>query len=360
MNFIDLDKQYKIISPRFNKSLIDIFKRKIFIGGKYVSSFEENLSDYTNVKYVKTCANGTDALYLALKALNIGSGDEVITTSFTFVSTVESIKNIGATPVFCDIDQDTYNINHNLIEKLISKKTKCIIAVSLFGQTSDLKSLKILAKKYGIYLIEDGAQSFGAIHYKKKSLSIADISCTSFYPSKSLSCAGDGGAVFTNQKSLFVKIKEIANHGQGNQYFYNSVGINSRLDSIQAALLIEKLKILDSEIKLRNKKALFYNNSLRKKDFISLPLIKEYNTSVYSTYTIRINKNLRKKIINNFKKNNIPYGIYYPKPLHLQKPYFQKIHLPITEKVAKEVISLPFSPYISKSNMQKVIKCLKI
>ena len=262
INFVDIKKQYNKMKSEIDSAVLSVMSKGQFIMGQDVFDLEYNLSNYTESEYSISCSSGTDALLLALMSLNIRPGDEIITTPFTFISTVEVILLLKAKPVFVDIREDTFNINEELIERAITKKTKAIIPVSLFGQTSDMDSINYIAKKYGLKVIEDAAQSFGAIYKKEKSCNISDIACTSFFPAKPLGCFGDGGAIFTNNQDLAEKMISLRNHGQISKYNYAYTGINGRMDTIQAAILNIKLKYFDKEIVLRNKVAKIYNNIL--------------------------------------------------------------------------------------------------
>jgi len=248
INFIDLQRQYQDYKKEIDDGIASVLNSSQYIGGEHVSSLEKNLANYTNSKYAIGVSSGTDALVVALMAYDIGAGDEVITTPFTFIATAEVISFLGATPVFVDIDEDTYNIDASLIEAKITDKTKAIMPVSLYGQVSDMNEINALAKKYNIAVIEDGCQSFGGTYNNQKSCNLSDIGCTSFFPSKPLGCYGDGGAIFVNDDELYAKMKSIANHGQTKRYIHKYVGLNARLDAIQAAILNVKLKYFDKEV----------------------------------------------------------------------------------------------------------------
>lgn len=357
-NFIDLAKSHRKIEKKLLSKFKNIFKHKKFILGPEVKKFEKMLDDYVGSKAV-CVSSGTDALLLSLMALDIKKGDEVITTPFTWGSNSEMIKFVGAKPIYVDVNPKTFNIDENKIKEKITKKTKAIMTVNLFGQCCNYNKIKKIINGRNIYIIEDAAQSFGATYYKKKSCNLGDISCTSFFPSKPLGCYGDGGACFTNNKKLYNRLNILRNHGQIGKNNHVILGHNARMDSIQAAVLIEKLKIFNYEIKLRKKIAKNYFKLLeKKKDIKQLPYVENFNTSVFAQFTLIV-KN-RDKIIKRFKKNGIPYAIFYPKPLYKQKAFFDnKFKCKFTEKLCKEVISIPFDPYISKKNQIKISKCFE-
>lgn len=357
LNFIDLDKNHKKIEKKLLRRFKHIFSHKNFILGPEVKKLEKILDHYVGSKAV-CVSSGTDALLLALMALDIKRGDEVITTPFTWGSNSEMIKFVGAKPVYIDINPKTFNIDENKIKEKITKKTKAIMTVNLFGQCCNYNKIKKIINGRKIYIIEDAAQSFGATYYNQKSCSLGDISCTSFFPSKPLGCYGDGGACFTNNKKLYDRLKILRNHGQVGKNNHVILGHNARMDSLQAAVLIEKLKIFNHEMKLRKKVAKNYFKLLdKKKDIIQLPFIEKFNRSVYAQFTLIV-KN-RDKIIKRFKNNKIPYSIFYPKPLYKQKAFFDdKFKCKFTEELCHKVISIPFDPYISKKNQIKISNCL--
>ena len=360
INFNDLSIQNKIIKKNLLVNLKKIFNHGKYILGPEVQKLEKKLKKYTDSKYCLTTSSGTDSLLIALMALNIEPNDEVITTPFTYISTAEVILRAGARPVFADISLKDYNIDINSLKSKISKKTKAIIVVSLFGQTADIKNIKKIAKK--IPIIEDGAQSFGAKHHGVKSCNLTTIGCTSFFPSKALGCYGDGGAIFTNNKSLYIKMKMIKQHGQNKKkYKYEKLGISARLDTIQAAVVLEKLKILDIEIDKRKKLTNYYKKNLQHIDDIQLPIIKKYNHSNYSIFSVLIKKK-RNLFINYLKKKNIPSIIYYPIPLDYSKVFKKFSHIkstPNAKKISKSILSLPISPYLRKDEREYIVKSIK-
>ncbi len=361
IEFIDLKKQYTSIKEDVDNSISRVLNASNFVQGKEVKDLESVLSNFVGAKCV-TCANGTDALFIALKALNIKPGDEVIVPSFTWVSTAEVVKMVGAEPIFIDIGKD-FNLNQDLLENVFTKKTKAVIAVSMFGLCAELEKIMEFCETKNIFLIEDGAQSFGAMHNNKMSCSIAHISTTSFFPAKPLGCYGDGGALFTNDESLFNKIDAISKHGQKGRYNYIEVGVNSRLDTLQAAILLEKFKIFEDEISIKNDIAKQYNEILKSSHTITTPFIpNNENRSVWAQYTILLDDSAsvsRDEIMDKLKNRGIPSALYYPQPLHLVDLYAEnKISLPVTENFAKRVLSLPMHAYLSKGEINHVAESL--
>lgn len=367
MDFFNTKKQYNLLKTKINKAIASVHNHGKYIMGPEVIQLENLLKKYLNVKYVITCANGTDALMLSLMSINIKKGDAVFLPSFSFVSTAEAVAILGADPVFVDVDERTFNIKkESLIAAIENIKNntdlncKAIVSVDLFGQTSNYDELKKISQKYKLKLIADSAQSFGAKWKNKKVGNLADITTTSFFPAKPFGCYGDGGAVFTNNSRLFNKINSIRIHGSNKKkYQYSYVGINSRLDTIQASILIEKLRIFDKEIEIRNKIAKFYNKNLSK--YLKIPIIDNNCRSVWAQYTLISNN--RKKIINYLSKYKIPTAIYYPIPIHLQKPYQKFYKSPDGLKnsiiLSKQVFSIPIYPYLSKKNQIEIISRIK-
>ena len=351
IEMVDLKGQYKKIENEVNKSILNVIENTSFINGPSVSKFKDNLKEYLGVKHVITCANGTDALQICLMSLNLKPGDEVITTDFTFASTVEVIKLLGLTPVLVDVNPENFNIDMQKIRKSITKKTKVIIPVHLFGQSVDMDELLLISEKFGLKIIEDNAQAMGASYNfkngeQKKTGTIGDISATSFFPSKNLGGYGDGGAIFTNDDELAIKISGISNHGMYKRYHHDIVGVNSRLDSIQAAILDVKLKLLDDYNNSRKKFAKIYTNLLSMNSKIVVPKFPENHLShVFHQYTLRVNNKKRDDLVKYLNENNIPCGIYYPIPLHSQKAYSSlrndDKNFKVTNELCKEVISLP-------------------
>ena len=361
MQFINLSKQYQNNKLSINRSIMSCLEKSSFILGKEVKRLEARLAEYTNTKYCLTVANGTDALDIAERAIGINKEDNVILPSFTWVSTAETVKVIGAEIQFADINDKTFNIEPSEISKLINNNTKIIIGVSIFGQTCDFENIKQLADKNNIYFIEDAAQSFGATFNGSRSCSVADISTTSFFPSKPLGCYGDGGAIFTNNQALFEKCKMLARHGQNSSKEFVIAGFNSRLDELQAAILNVKLDIFDQEIILRQSVASMYEHELREYPEIITPYIDNGNKSVYAQYTVMLpDSSLPKKIQAKLKVDGIPSVIYYSPAVHQHPAYFNKMQpvLPNTEVITKVCLSLPFDPYLEESDVKKISKSL--
>lgn len=354
MQFIDLAAQQARIKTEIDANIQKVLEHGKYILGPEVAELEEKLAAYTGAKYCITCANGTDALQIALMALGVGPGDEVITPGFTYIATAETSAVLGAKPVYVDIDERTYNLNPELLEAAITPRTKAIIAVSLYGQCADYDAINAIAAKHGIPVIEDAAQSFGATYKGRKSGNLTTISCTSFFPSKPLGCYGDGGAIFTNDEELAKVIRQVARHGQDRRYHHIRVGVNSRLDTLQAAILLPKLAILDDEIALRQQVAANYNQLLNEKGIETTPFIEEHNTSVYAQYTIRV-KN-REQVIEELQAKGIPTAVHYPIPLNKQPAVASDDFLPIGDRVAQEVLSLPMHPYLSKEDIKKIVR----
>lgn len=380
MQFIDLAAQQARIKDKIDAGIQAVLAHGKYILGPEVDELEEKLAAYVGAKYCISVANGTDALQIAQMALGIGFGDEVIIPGFSYISTAETPAVLGAKPVYVDVDSATFNIDPEKIEAAITPKTKAIIPVSLYGQCADFDAINAIAEKHGLAVIEDGAQSFGATYKGRKSCNLSTIGCTSFFPSKPLGCYGDGGAVFTNDEELAKVIRQIARHGQDKRYHHIRVGINSRLDTIQAAILLPKLEILDEEIKLRNQVAARYEDllsghahssrshsresgnpeSIDSLDFSSkiiTPYIEPHNTSVWAQYTIR-SKN-RNALQEKLKAAGIPTAIHYPIPLNKQPAVADaNANLPAGDKIAEEVISLPMHPYLDEASQQQIANSL--
>jgi UDP-2-acetamido-2-deoxy-ribo-hexuluronate aminotransferase len=357
VEFNNLTIQNKLIRKSVIKKIHKIFDHGQYIMGPEVKKLENELKNFSGAKYCITCSNGTDAILMALMAINVKPGDEVITSPFSFIAATEMILLLGAKPIFADICEKTFNINTNDLEKKISKKTKAIIPISLFGQCAELNEINQLAKRYKITVIEDAAQSFGAAHYNKFSCNICDISTTSFFPSKPLGGYGDGGAIFTNKKKIYKKIISLRVHGQRKKYDHKYVGINGRMDTIQATIISEKLKKFKKEIILRNKKANIYNNYLKEIKDIEIPYIEKYNRSVYAQYCIKAkNRDKLKKFL---LKNNIPSVIYYPKLISKQQIIKSKHNFIKSSKITKNILALPFSPYINNKDIKKISKLIR-
>ena len=364
INMVDLNGQYRKIRWQVNREIKKVIKSSSFINGPSVKEFQSNLENYLGVRHVIPCANGTDALQVALMSLNLKKGDEVITTNFSFASTIEVILLLGLKPVLVDIDPKTFNLNTSLIKSKINDKTKAIIPVHLFGQTCDMEKIVQIANKFNLYVIEDNAQALGS-KYKfsnsKKQFAgtIGDISTTSFFPSKNLGCYGDGGAIITNSDNLAYKLRGLVNHGMYERYYHDEVGVNSRLDSIQAAILNVKLKYLDKYNNRRQHSAKLYNEALNKVESIETPFVEsDPDTHVYHQYTLKVKDGKRDDLAEHLLNNNIPFGIYYPLGFHEQKAYKQEFtndkDFPVTNKVKNEVISLPMHTELSKSQIKYI------
>ena len=356
MQFINLSFQQQRIKAEIDANIQKVLASNQYILGQEVGQLEEQLSAFCGAKYCITCANGTDALQIALMALGVGYNDEVITPAFTYIATAEAAALLGAKPVYVDINEQTYNINPDLIEAAITPKTRAIMAVSLYGQCADFDTINAIAQKHNLPVIEDAAQSFGASYKGKFSGNLSTIATTSFFPTKPLGCYGDGGAVFTNDETLATQIRQIARHGQDRRYHHIRIGINSRLDTIQAAILLPKLAILSDEINRRQIVAERYNTLLNHEK-IKTPIIEQHNTSAYAQYTIRIQN--RDKIQAALKEQGIPTAVHYPLPLNQQPAVADKSAIvPISEKVANEVMSLPFDPYLDEKTQQIICNAL--
>ena len=356
LDFANLKLSYEAQKEEIDVAIQSVLSSASFIMGTPVFELEENLSAFTGAKHAIACSNGTDALLLVMMAIGIKPGDEVITSPFTFISTAESIALLGATPVFVDINEATFNIDETLIEAKITSKTKLIMPVSLFGQMPNMDAINKLAKKHDLWVIEDGAQSFGATYSGKKSGNCSAIGTTSFFPAKPLGCFGDGGAVFTNDDELAERMKSIRVHGQTKKYHHKYIGLNGRLDTLQAAVLNVKLKSYPNDIKKRQAAAEMYNRFL--KNQVQTPMIASNCTSVWAQYSIRV-KN-RDRIQNLLNDKGIPTAVYYPIPLHLQE-CFKHLNnkagdFPVSELIAKEIISLPMNPYLSSAEIEYVSK----
>ncbi|HPX59789.1 MAG TPA: DegT/DnrJ/EryC1/StrS family aminotransferase [Bacteroidales bacterium] len=350
IQMVDLQKQYQDIKEEVDSAIQEVINNCTFINGPSVKQFQANLEKYLHVKHVIPCGNGTDGLQVSLMALDLQPGDEVITTTFTFIATAEVIALLKLTPVLVDVDPDTFNISISAVEKAVTNKTKAIIPVHLFGQCVDMESLMKIAEKHNLHIVEDACQAIGAdYHFSngevKKAGTMGIIGCTSFFPSKNLGCYGDGGAVFTNDDVLAKKLRGIVNHGMFVRYYHDIVGVNSRLDSIQAAILDVKLKRLDDYIKRRNAAASFYNQVFANHENIVIPQRHKKSTHVFHQYTLVLKNVDRDKVVAYMKEQEIPVMIYYPVPLHLQKAYeylsYKKGDLPVSEALSESVISLP-------------------
>lgn len=356
MQFIDLAAQQDRIRDKLEANIKKVLSHGKYILGPEVNELEEKLAEYTGAKYCITCANGTDALQIALMSLGIGPGDEVITPGFTYIATAETVALLGATPVYVDIDQKTYNIDPVLLEAAITPQTKAVIPVSLYGQCADFDAINEIAAKHNLPVIEDAAQSFGATYKGKKSCNLSTIACTSFFPSKPLGCYGDGGAIFTNDEKLATVIRQIARHGQDRRYHHIRIGVNSRLDTLQAAILLPKLEILGDEMRARRQVAATYTELLNEAGIITTPFIESYNESAWAQYTIQVDN--RDQVQAKLKEQSIPTAVHYPIPLNKQPAVASTADLPIGDTVAQKVMSLPMHPYLTKQEQQIIVSTL--
>ncbi len=357
IQMVDLIGQYEKIQPEIDKAVMDVIRSSAYINGPEVKSFQAELEKYLQVKHVIPCANGTDALQIAMMALDLQPGDEVITADFTYVATAEVIALLKLKPVLVDVVPGSFTLNPKAVEAAITPKTKAIVPVHLFGQCADMEAINSIAKKHNLYVIEDNAQAIGA-DYKlndgsiKKAGTISTVGCTSFFPSKNLGCYGDGGALFTNDDALAKKIRMIANHGQSVQYYHDEVGVNSRLDSIQAAILRIKLRHLDEYASSRQKVAAYYDKAFSNHPKITIPERVPFSNHVFHQYTLVLKGSDRNSLREYLASKDIPAMIYYPVPLHLQKAYkdsrYKEGDFPVTEALCKNVISLPIHTELSE------------
>jgi len=348
IDFAKLQYQYQLYKTEVDEAIHKVLDNSNYIMGNEVRELEGNLQSFTGAKYAISCSSGTDALLLAMMALDIQPDDEIITTPFTFIATAETIAFLGAKPVFVDIDEKTYNIDTSKIEEKITSKTKAIMPVSLYGQPADIDAIEAIAKKHHLKVIVDGAQSFGSTFNGVSDSNLGDISTTSFFPAKPLGCFGDGGAVFTNNDELAEKIKSLRVHGQSKRYHHQYIGMGGRMDTIQCAIVDVKLKHYKKDLALRQEVASNYDELLKDKGLI-LPFVDNRATSAYAQYSVRV-KN-RDAVQANLKEQGIPTAVHYPMPLHLQEAFaylgYKKGDFPISEVVSTEIMSLPMNPYLS-------------
>lgn len=361
IDFANLQYQHTLYQQEIEEALLKVARNCDFIMGDEVQELEKQLENFTGARYAITCSSGTDALLLAMMALDIKEGDEVITTPFTFIATAETIAFLGAKPVFVDIDKKTYNIDPSKIEEKITPKTKAIIPVSLYGQPSDIDTIQEIAKKYNLKVIIDGAQSFGSTYNGKTDSSLGDISCTSFFPAKPLGCYGDGGAIFTNNEQLADKLKSLRVHGQTKRYYHQYIGLGGRLDTIQAAVLNVKLKYYEKDLALRREVAEKYTKILKHQANIILPVIAKNVISTWAQYSIRVQN--RNDVQEALKRAGVPTVVHYPMPLHLQACFiylgYQKGTFPAAEQVSHEIMSLPMNSYIKDKEIKYIAENLK-
>lgn len=356
IEFVDLKTQQTRIKGKIDAGITRVLTHGQYILGPEVAELEEKLAVYTGAKYCIGVANGTDALQIALMALGVGPGDEVITPGFTYIATAEAAAVLGAKPVYVDIDPRTYNMDPALLEAAITPRTKAIIPVSLYGQCADYDAINAIAAKRGITVIEDGAQSFGATYKGRKSCNLTTIATTSFFPSKPLGCYGDGGAIFTSDGELAKSMRQIARHGQEKRYHHIRIGMNSRLDTLQAAILLPKLHILDDELLARQRIASDYGHLLANSG-IDAPHIASHNSSAWAQYTVRVKE--RAVVQQVLKDAGIPTAIHYPLPLNKQPAVADmSALLPIGDRAAEQVISLPMHPYLDRDDQSKIARAL--
>ncbi|MCS7091206.1 MAG: DegT/DnrJ/EryC1/StrS family aminotransferase [Verrucomicrobiota bacterium] len=362
MQFIDLKAQYRAYRDEIQRRIQNVLEHAQFILGPEVTELESALAAYVGVRYCITVASGTDSLEIALRALRIGPGDEVITVPFTWISTAETIALVGARPVFVDIDPATYNINPDLIEAAITPRTRALMPVSLFGQMPDMDRINAIAARHGLPVIEDAAQSFGATQRGRRSAGVTTIGSTSFFPAKPLGCYGDGGALFTNDDTLAERMRAIRNHGGLQRHHHTLVGMNGRFDTLQAAVLLAKLPHFDEELRRREQIAARYNDGLQTVLDLphAIPWVAPGNTHVYAQYTIRVRN--RDEVARRMQAQGIPTAVYYPKCLH-EQPVFAHLgyrwgEFPIAEQASREVLSLPMHPFLTESDQDRVLHAL--
>lgn len=366
IQMVDLQTQYQQIKSEIDKGIQEVIDSAAFVKGKKVSEFAEHLQDYTGAKYVIPVGNGTDALQIALMALGLERGDEVITPTFTFIATAEVVALLGLKPVVVDVDWDTMNMDIEAVRRAITPKTKAIVPVHLFGQCADMEPLLALAREKGLHVVEDACQAIGAEYTfsdgrKAQAGTMGVIGCTSFFPSKNLGCYGDGGALFTNDDALAARIQAIANHGMVVRYHHDMVGVNSRLDTIQAAVLDAKLPHLDEYIAARQKAARYYDEAFRSCADLLIPVVSPHSTHVYHQYTLRLSERVasrRDEIRNRLAEKEIPAMVYYPVPLHEQKAYqdarYKTGDFPVAERLAKCVLSLPMHTCLDEEQLEYI------
>ena len=368
IQMVDLQTQYQFIKPQVDAGMQEVLSSAQFINGPAVRNFQADLEAYLGVKHVIPCANGTDALQVAMMGLGLKPGDEVITADFTFAATVEVIALLGLTPVLVDVLPDTFNIDPDAIEKVITPNTKAIVPVHLFGQVADMDRIMDIAQKHNLFVIEDNAQGIGATHTdaagtKVKTGGIGHVGSTSFFPSKNLGCYGDGGAILTNDDDLAHTIRGVVNHGMYKRYHHDVVGVNSRLDSLQAVVLNEKLKLLDFYNERRKWAAIRYSQLLKDHPKIETPVTSgDCDSHVYHQYTLKIVGADRDALVQYLQQNVIPCGVYYPIPLHLQKAYvdtrYKEEDFTVTNQLIDEVISLPMHSELDEDQIQFICKTI--
>lgn len=367
IQMVDLKNQYLRIKEDIDSAILSCIESTQFIKGAKFEAFQIALANYLNVEKVIACGNGTDALQISMMALNLKHGDEVIVPAFTYIATAEVIGLLGLTPVMVDVDPQTFNITPEVIRQAITDKTKLVVPVHLFGQCADMEGILKVTNEHNIYVIEDTAQAIGASYtFENGQIKMAgcmgDIGCTSFFPSKNLGCFGDGGAMYSNNVELAETLRMIANHGQPKQYTHDIIGVNSRLDTLQAAILLEKLKYLDEYNERRQQVAKYYDNAFKECNFLEIPFRNPNSTHVFHQYTLKIKEGKRDKLKTYLSENGIPSMIYYPKPLHHQKAYSnlgrQVGDLVLSEQLCKEVLSLPIHTEMDEEQLAHITKTL--
>jgi UDP-2-acetamido-2-deoxy-ribo-hexuluronate aminotransferase len=368
IQMVDLATQYQHIKAEVDQAILDVVSSTQFINGPEVKSFQNELANYLGVKHVITCANGTDALQISMMALGLKPGDEVITPSYTYIATTEVIGLLGLKPVFVDCDPDTFNISPQAIQKAISSKTKAIVPVHLYGQACNMQEIMKIAKENDLFVIEDNAQAIGCDYdfngVSMKTGTIGNVGCTSFFPSKNLGCFGDGGAICTNDDKLAVQLRMIANHGQSEKYYHDRIGCNSRLDSIQAAVLRIKLRELDNYIERRNKAAYFYDEAFKDVSQISVPKRVDSSNHVFHQYTLKLTDEFNRDALVQFlASKEIPAMIYYPVPAHKQKMFADLNtecgNLEVTNWLTSRVFSLPMHTELTLEHQNHIVRTIK-
>lgn len=354
IEFIDLKTQQARLKDKIEMGIQNVLNHGQYILGPEVQQLEEKLAAYVGAKYCISCANGTDALQIVQMALGIGPGDEVITPGFTYIATAETVAVLGATPIYVDVDPKTYNLDIEKLEAAITPRTKAIIPVSLYGQCADFDAINAIASKYNLPVIEDAAQSFGATYKGRKSCNLSTVACTSFFPSKPLGCYGDGGAIFTSDDELAKIIRQVARHGQDRRYHHVRVGMNSRLDTLQAAILLPKLEILDDEMQARQRVAETYTKLFNEAGITTTPFIEAHNQSAWAQYTIQVEN--RDDVQAKLKEQGIPTAVHYPIPLNKQPAVAKAdVDLPVGDAIAERVMSLPMHPYLTVEAQEKIV-----
>lgn len=367
IQMVDLKRQYLKIKDEIDQGILEVLDTTAYINGPKVKAFQEGLQQYLSTAHVIPCANGTDALQIAMMALDLQPGDEVIVPAFTYVATAEVIALLRLKPVMVDVDYDTFNLTAEIVAKAITPRTKAIVPVNLFGQSCDLEPIMALAQEHGLWVIEDNAQAIGADYTfsdgsTAKTGTIGHIGCTSFYPSKNLGAYGDGGAISTNRADLAEKMQMVANHGQVRRYYHDVVGVNSRLDAIQAVVLGVKLKRLDEYAAARQAAADFYDQTLAGLDWIQTPVLHPKSTHVFHQYTLLVKNGQRDALQTYLQQKGVPTMIYYPVPLYAQdafRPFTDLTHLPITEQLCQEVLSLPIHTELDSEQLNYIVESVK-